>query len=148
MQPAALAPTFLALVAPVHGPRVARQMAVTARGVAVPLRARAFASAFTGRLAIRLSRESHQQGRSGLTGPRAYPTADLAVEQPTEFELALNLTTTKAQGLTILQSALLRADELIGKDPLGSLPPAPRRCQRLPPISLGSLAIQCLRPAL
>jgi hypothetical protein len=52
MKPAALvATTFLALVAPVHGPRVALQMEVTAGGVAVPLWASAFASAFTGGLA-------------------------------------------------------------------------------------------------
>jgi len=44
---------------------------------------------------------------------RGIKVADIPVEQPTKFELVINLKAAKAMGVTVPSALLLRADKLI-----------------------------------
>jgi len=65
---------------------------------------------------------SYGPGLSELHGRAAYfvdrllkgaKPSDLPIEQPSRFELVLNMKTAKALDITIPQSILIRADEVI-----------------------------------
>ena len=54
-----------------------------------------------------------QRARIAVKVLRGTPPADIPVEQPAKFELAVNLKTAKAIGVDVPSSLLLRADKVI-----------------------------------
>ncbi|HEV7693512.1 MAG TPA: hypothetical protein VGO52_21945, partial [Hyphomonadaceae bacterium] len=63
----------------------------------------------------------------------AFETADLPIQQPTKFDLAINLKTAKTLSLTVPQTLVAIADELLQGQ--GSHAAGPRRAASRPPFA-------------
>jgi putative ABC transport system substrate-binding protein len=102
------------LVQPSLQRRVAAEMALTRRIPAVSFVAQSFTDE-GGLLVYSANNEDQVRGSAVYVDKilKGAKPADLPVQQPTRFELSVNLKTAKALGLTLPQSLLLRTDRVI-----------------------------------
>lgn len=102
------------LVQPSLQRRVAAEMALTRRIPAFSFVAQSFTDE-GGLLVYAANNEDQVRGSAVYVDKivKGAKPADLPVQQPTRFELSVNLKTAKALGLTLPQSILLRTDRII-----------------------------------
>ncbi len=106
--------TDAVLVQPSLQRRVAAEMALTRRIPAVSFVAQSFTDE-GGLLVYSANNEDQVRGSATYVDKilKGGKPADLPVQQPTRFELSVNLKTAKTVGLTLPQSILIRADRVI-----------------------------------